>query len=303
MMSADLAQTQQYRALLRTDGNGVGSVGPAAYTTSATAGTGQAMVGHRSGSPFIAAQQDPSQVSVKPAATSRVVTSSDGLGVERLATPTDRVGRVFGKVWSGVKRVVSHTYDQIKAVPFIGAPLRGIDRVREFIRFVNVDKADVASLRPGDVILCSSIGPMEAGIQTVTASRFNHAALYVGNGMVIDATSCYGIKQRPLAEVIRGRFQVFVMRDDSLSGADRKAIVHAAEKFLGGTYSNWSAVGGGTIKNVPGKDTYARAKMCSELVWDVYFNALDGKRLTAINLPAPSDLALSGTLSVAARLV
>ena len=299
MMSADGGPIHLYPTPLNHNDRGGGYVEAPVHTGAMTAGpaAGRAVL-HQ-----IAVTEDHPRGIVKPTGTPTSIVSSHAPCIGSAEPQTDGIGSFCESVWTGVKRVVSHAYDQVKAIPLVGSPLRKIDLAREASRFAGIAQMDIASLQPGDVILCCSIGGMEGVIQAGTASRFNHAALYVGNGMVIDATNCYGISRRPLADVIGNRCQVFVMRDNSLTASDRLAVVRHAEKFLGGTYSMPSAVGGGTIKHVPGKDTNACAKMCSELVWDSYFNAMGGKRLTAVNLPTPGDLALSSQLSVVGRLV
>lgn len=230
-------------------------------------------------------------------------------------TPTDGlVGEIFRKVgnaaqtvgWA-VNRVAGHAWDLAKLNPVTAPITRGVDYLRETVRYWDVAKIEASSLKPGDVILFRSVSPVSTGIQVVTSARFNHAAIYAGmkDGVpqIIDATDFKGIACRPLAEAMKGRTSVVVLRNPHLNDAQRAAVVSAAEKFLGGAYSNASALGGGTLQHIPGKDTNARDKMCSELVFDTYFNALGGARVTTGNMPNPGELGRSGYFNVAGRLI
>jgi len=209
-------------------------------------------------------------------------------------------------VGKAVSRVAGHAWDLSKLIPGVNLYTRGIDYIRETCRFSGLSKIATSDLKPGDVILFRSVGGMSTGIQYVTTARFNHAAIYVGmkNGVphIIDATDFKGIACRPLAEAMQDRTSVVVLRNAGLTDAQRAAVVWEAEHFIGGGYSKPSAGAGGLSQHIPGKDTYARNKMCSELVWDVYFNAL-GTRITTGNMPNPGEIGRSSYFRVAGSLI
>jgi uncharacterized protein YycO len=172
-------------------------------------------------------------------------------------------------------------------------------------KFESAQRIGSNELRPGDMILCNGEGgvfSMRSAIKGVSASKFTHAALYVGNGQVIDATDCYGVKQRSLNEVMGTQTEVYVLRNARLTDAQRTAVVEAAQKFVGGSYSKGGCGGAATFGHKPGKDTHDRDKMCAEVVWDAYFNALGGTRVTSGNLPAPGDLGRSDYFAVVGML-
>jgi hypothetical protein len=75
-----------------------------------------------------------------------------------------------------------------------------------------------------------------------------------------------------------------------------------AKQITGHSYSYLSALNGGVLQHVPGKSTEPGSKMCSELVWDIYFN-VTGRRLTSGNMPNPGEVCRSTSLSVVGRLV
>jgi uncharacterized protein YycO len=80
--------------------------------------------------------------------------------------------------------------------------------------------AEPRDLRPGDIILTLGTGPAAAGIQLMTLAPVSHAALYVGDGQVVEAVHS-GVRVRGLQELLAKEVTVLAFRYSELS--DRQA--------------------------------------------------------------------------------
>lgn len=90
--------------------------------------------------------------------------------------------------------------------------------------------------RPGDYIVVRTGGVAARLIRLVTRSRFNHAAIYIGGGQLIEATPRYGVRIAELAEYA-GDLMWSNSAEPTLSG-ERDTVVDIARAWLGVPY-NW----------------------------------------------------------------
>lgn len=125
--------------------------------------------------------------------------------------------------------------------------------------------------QPGDVILFAGKSWISRGIEWFTDSKYSHAALYVGNGYIIEATEA-GVEKNLLT--FKGCSGHCVRRMPGLTSDAAKAIVAKAESLIYDNYDflqlltlgvyygfrrlgiTWSAL----VANMPNK------MICSELV-------------------------------------
>lgn len=110
-----------------------------------------------------------------------------------------------------------------------------------------------SQLQPGDVLLCrgntegvSLAAYVSSEIAAATSSPYTHAALYLGNGQIVDARVLQGIRVRPLTELIARTQYIAAMRQPGAWDAVRVDRLRAFAKKLDelGTKYNTNAFAG-----------------------------------------------------------
>lgn len=91
-------------------------------------------------------------------------------------------------------------------------------------------------LRPGDIILTSGSGLTAAGIQLMTLAPVNHAALFIGEGQVVEAVSS-GVRVRGLQELLAGQVAVVALRYPGLSAEQAGEIRAYALRQVGAPFN------------------------------------------------------------------
>lgn len=89
-----------------------------------------------------------------------------------------------------------------------------------------------ASLQPGDIILTSGPGLVSASIQLFTLAPVSHAAIYVGNGIVVEAVRPE-VQVRHLDELLAEGSVAVVLRYPGLSSGQALAITDYALRKAG----------------------------------------------------------------------
>jgi Permuted papain-like amidase enzyme, YaeF/YiiX, C92 family len=92
------------------------------------------------------------------------------------------------------------------------------------------------ALRTGDIILSAANGISSAGIRAITLSPVSHAALYVGNGQIIEAVTS-GVRQRSMQEFIAEEATIVAFRHPKMDGIEAALIPKFAEKHVGTKYN------------------------------------------------------------------
>lgn len=92
------------------------------------------------------------------------------------------------------------------------------------------------TLRAGDIILSAANGINSVGIRAITLSPVSHAALYVGNGKIIEAVSS-GVRSRSVQEFIAEESTIAAFRHPKMDGVEAALIQKFAEKHLGTKYN------------------------------------------------------------------
>lgn len=97
-------------------------------------------------------------------------------------------------------------------------------------------------LRPGDILLTSprrDVGWIDRAYnemsRRVQGTRFGHAALYVGDGRVVDARFLHGVKERSLGRVLRENH--VVAAQPRVSDRQRERAVAFARSLVGAPYA------------------------------------------------------------------
>lgn len=87
-------------------------------------------------------------------------------------------------------------------------------------------------LRPGDIILTSDSGFVSASIQLMTLSPISHAAIYVGDGKVVEAVRP-AVRVRPIDEVVTEGTVVLAFRYPELSAEQARSVSNYALEKTG----------------------------------------------------------------------
>lgn len=99
------------------------------------------------------------------------------------------------------------------------------------LRFQNLSAAPAGAnafvtpdaLQPGDILLTSMPGFAAAGIELMTVAPVSHAALYIGDGEIVEAVRS-GVGTRSIDEVMAEETLVLVMRHPDLSAAQARQV-------------------------------------------------------------------------------
>lgn len=147
-------------------------------------------------------------------------------------------------------------------------------------------------LRKGDILLNTTKGLTSESIQFFGGSKFNHAAVYVGNGMVVEAVGG-GVRLLHLKEFLQDDHIVrtMVVRNDHLNDSQRDSIASFAIDKVGKPY-NFVGLAPQLLKmksiNI---DQFQRENyFCSQLVAAAYRSADVRIHHYSIDL-SPGDLA------------
>jgi uncharacterized protein YycO len=92
------------------------------------------------------------------------------------------------------------------------------------------------SLQAGDIILTSAPTLRSASIRLMTWAPVSHAALYVGNGMVVEAVGS-GVRARSLEELLEEESLALVLRFPGLDSEQQRDIGEYALQKTGARFS------------------------------------------------------------------
>jgi hypothetical protein len=93
-----------------------------------------------------------------------------------------------------------------------------------------------AELRPGDIILTSEPTLRSAGIQLMTFAPVSHAAVYVGNGQVVEAVGS-GVRVRALAKLMEEEAVALALRYPELSAEQAEGVRSVALEKVGRSFN------------------------------------------------------------------
>lgn len=168
--------------------------------------------------------------------------------------------------------------------------------------FAGLPLVSRAALKPGDVLVSTEDGGISSLIRAATGSPYSHAALYIGGGKIIDATSP-GVTTRSLADLAEPAARVSVIRAVGLSAAQEQQIVETAKSLLGKKYNTTGLVTGVISEFSPAYQIYrrfwgsgrygmaglvGRGYFCSELVIKAYKSA--GVKISPESADSPSTI-------------
>ncbi len=100
-----------------------------------------------------------------------------------------------------------------------------------------------SDLQVGDIILTSAATLGSVAIQLGSAGSVSHAALYCGNGIVVEAMPGEaGVREYPLDTMTEESTQVIVLRRVGLTTSQGMAVVERARRYVGRDYDMLGAV-------------------------------------------------------------
>lgn len=127
---------------------------------------------------------------------------------------------------------------------------------------------DCSLLQPGDIILTGSKEPVSLAVRAATASRFSHAAIYVGK-TTIEATLAGVFSKNPQRLAFSSPDDVAVMRSKhTLSEIDRRRVCSFARSLTGSLYALDEAITIRARSILSINET--RKQFCSRLVAQSY---------------------------------
>lgn len=158
---------------------------------------------------------------------------------------------------------------------------------------------DDASLQTGDILLSTSNSLVSGAIRLATNSPISHAAIYIGNGEVVEAITD-GVVLQSLEEALRDDTVSVAFRYPNLTEAQGLLIKDFVGKNLGTPYNYWGIVKGSPFFIAHSHSRIYRVDLrtrdnssffCSQLVIAAYQQA--GVPITSEqpNLVTPGDLA------------
>ena len=101
-----------------------------------------------------------------------------------------------------------------------------------------------SALQPADIIVSAGIGAVSTAIRYGTASDVSHAALYIGDGEVIEAIGP-GVMERPLNKSLDDHSLAVAYRARGMTPSAAAMIVHFAEKWKRKKYDTAGAAAAG----------------------------------------------------------
>jgi uncharacterized protein YycO len=96
--------------------------------------------------------------------------------------------------------------------------------------------AQAEDLQTGDILLSSTQSLVSLGIRAFTLSPVSHAALYVGDGQVVEAVGA-GVQQRPLADYLASESTVVAFRHPDINDAQALRLREYAQSLVGKQYN------------------------------------------------------------------
>ncbi len=100
---------------------------------------------------------------------------------------------------------------------------------------------DLNNIDPGDILLFSGDHLLSRGIQEFTDSPWNHAAIAIGNGLLVEATAA-GIEINPINRLLRANTRMCVRRIRGLEFRKSRDICEYAENAVGYGYDYWQII-------------------------------------------------------------
>lgn len=97
-----------------------------------------------------------------------------------------------------------------------------------------------AAIRPGDILLVEGNQRISIAIKYLTQSTWSHAAVYVGNGQLIEADLTEGVVHVPLTKYTG--FHTRICRAVNLTEQDRQKLLDFLSNKLGTTYDMKNAI-------------------------------------------------------------
>lgn len=138
------------------------------------------------------------------------------------------------------------------------------------------------ALEVGDIILTSAAGVLSGAIRRVTSGPASHAAIYVGDGMVVEAIAD-GVVHRTLSRTLSETRLAAAYRVPGLTAAQRRSIkAFVLDAAARGVSYDYRAIA--TLLASQNDEAY----FCSELVFAAYAHA--GRSLGDPSSAAPNDV-------------
>ncbi len=94
-----------------------------------------------------------------------------------------------------------------------------------------------SDLRIGDILLTATDGAASLGIRAATLSPVSHAALYMGNGQIIEAVG-KGVQQRSMTQFLQEEASIVAFRHPKITPTSAEGVKSFALSQLGKSYNH-----------------------------------------------------------------
>ncbi|RYG34273.1 hypothetical protein EON81_15965, partial [bacterium] len=174
--------------------------------------------------------------------------------------------------------------------------------------FADLPVVSVNQLQPGDIILETGNSVLSQAIRLGTWSHYSHAAIYIGDGRVVEALASGGVTNSALSDSLSDCLKASVFR--STNEANKATAIAFAKAQLGKPYNYLGLAEVGLYKidclkelttfdfekvveclQTPVEAAFfmdGSAYFCSQLVNESYRSG--GSPLLTVNAPTPGDL-------------
>lgn len=103
---------------------------------------------------------------------------------------------------------------------------------------------DLSDLQLADILLSTGSAAASVVIRAGTVSRYSHAALYIGNGQIIEAIG-HGVTRQGIRDAMADDTLVSVYRRIQMSQGQAQQVVRYARQHVGKDYDYAGAAGAG----------------------------------------------------------
>jgi len=99
-------------------------------------------------------------------------------------------------------------------------------------------------VKKGDIIATKTENWIGRIIRWVTSSNYNHIAIYIGDGKIIESQDGYGVRLHSVEQYLdHSSIEVFIFRSRRLSEKKADKMIEISKEFINEKYDLWGLIG------------------------------------------------------------